>query len=293
MDLQPRHKDKYPAFSNGRYIEEYFFDFWQLQAFTEKNRFVYIDIFWNCLFHQVGIKQTVDYVKNMVIEKCKKAAEESKIVFTICQWDDNISFGADKPDNLIIYSSCHYDNVILPLNAEDISKKLIGIKRKNFTEKDILCSFVGSNTHNVRDNMRRCLNNVPGFYFHMDAWKDIISDEAANRFIDITMRSKFGLAPRGYGVSSFRFFEIMEMGVIPIYIHDGIIGLPFMDILDYNLFSIVLHINDIYQLPGILNNIDETKYNSMLREMKKVRLWFTMEGTCEYILQDLRSRLNN
>jgi hypothetical protein len=291
MDLRPKHRDRYPAFSNGNYIEEYFYEFWQKQQFIEKTQFEYIDIFWNCLFHQVGVEQTVNHVKQMVIERCNIAREQGKVVFTICQWDDNICFGSDKPDNLIVYSSCHYDNVILPLNAEDVTQKLIGLPRKPFNEKDILCSFIGCYTHDVRRKIKESLDGKSGFYFIINEWSNPISEQASSALVNMTLRSKFGLAPRGYGVSSFRFFEIMQMGTIPVYVHDGIIGLPFMDILDYKEFAIVIHINDIDTLPDILSAIDEDKYNKMLREMEKVRLWFTMDGTCEYILQNLRSRL--
>lgn len=286
-DWRPLHKDNYPPFTNGRYIEEYFYDFWNKQAFKEKDQFEYIDIFWNSMFHQHGVNATISLVKDYVVEKCKNT---NKIVFTVCQWDDNICFGPDKPHNLIVFSSCHYEDVCLPLNTEDVEQKLQGIPRKKFKNKSILCSFIGSITHEVRRRMCDALRGED-FYISSKPWSGSVDGESSKKFIEISQDSKFGLAPRGYGVSSFRFFELMQLGVVPIYIHDGIIGLPYMDIIDYDNFSIVIHINEIDRLKGILESIDEEKYNTMLHEMEKVRLWFTMEGTCEYILQNLRKRV--
>lgn len=108
--------------------------------------------------------------------------------------------------------------------------------------------------------------------------------QSTELFIDSTLRSKFGLAPRGYGASSFRFFEVMKLGTVPVYIHDGDDALPYRDILDYDKFSFTIHISDIHTLCDKLSKITKDKYNEMLQEMEKVRLWFTMDGTCEYIL---------
>lgn len=82
------------------------------------------------------------------------------------------------------------------------------------------------------------------------------------------------------------------MDVIPIYIHDDDFALPFTDIIDYSKFCIMIHVNDLSSLYGILKSISKEQYNDMLKEMQKVKIWFTMEGTCEYIKNDIIKRLN-
>ena len=49
-------------------------------------------------------------------------------------------------------------------------------------------------------------------------WSSIVNDNEQNNFILTTINSKFEFAPRGYGKSSFRFFEILKLGTIPIYV---------------------------------------------------------------------------
>jgi hypothetical protein len=123
------------------------------------------------------------------------------------------------------------------------------------------------------------------------AWSYNISEHMMSSFIDITSNSKFGLAPRGYGNSSFRFFEIMQLGVIPIYVYDtdDINGLPYQELLDYSLFSIVIRIDKINELPSILNLISEEKYNQMLEELINVQHHFTPHGMCNYVIKYLES----
>jgi hypothetical protein len=40
-------------------------------------------------------------------------------------------------------------------------------------------------------------------------------------------RSKFNLAPRGFGRTSYRLAEIIQIGRIPVYLYDDISWLPY------------------------------------------------------------------
>ena len=103
-------------------------------------------------------------------------------------------------------------------------------------------------------------------------------------YIEKTLNSKFALAPRGYGKSSFRFFEIFLLGSIPIYVWDDVEWLPYKDILDYSKFCISLNVSDINKLPEILAKIDETKYNEMKAEYAKIKHMFELEFMAKYII---------
>lgn len=288
MNLKPVNNTVYPPFKNGKYMEEYFDAYWSKETFPEKDKFVYLDIYWLNVFFAYNmnpsliIPQITDYITDI----CKRAKEQNKIVFTICQWDDGICMGDKKPENLIVFSIGQSTDVPLPLIIEDRNHTLRHWPRK--TERDILASFIGTCTHSVRNRMVAALLNIQDIQIHLkDSWTIDIPENNKNTFIDITLRSKFGIAPRGYGPSSFRFFEIMELGVIPVYVHDGDNALPYKEILDYDKFSISIHIDEIEKLPELLKNITDDKYTEMIREMNKVALWFTPEGMCYYVKQYL------
>jgi len=83
-------------------------------------------------------------------------------------------------------------------------------------------------------------------------------------FINTTIDSKFALAPRGYGRSSFRFFEIFQLGTIPVYIWNDVNWLPFQDTIDYSRLCVSIHISKIgfYQY-----------YNRFQVRTRTQRLW--------------------
>ena len=68
-------------------------------------------------------------------------------------------------------------------------------------------------------------------------------------------RAAFNLAPRGTGPTSFRFYEALQMGTIPVYIHDGDLWLPYKwplrhrdggnpAAIAWSDFAVIVHIED-------------------------------------------------
>ena len=295
--LKPPFPYTYPPFKNGLYMEEYFSKFWENESFPLKENFIYLDIFWQNLFHHYGgggscglvMKELTGHIQNI----CENAKKENKIVFAVCQWDDGIQLQCEKPDNLVIFSIGGSNNIKdkainLPLIAQDVFYRLRDIKKIPLQEKTILCSFIGTCTHWVRNKIVETLGTHNDFKFIVkDGWSVDIPQDKVDTFVQTTLQSKFGLAPRGYGNSSFRFFEIMELDVVPVYVHDDDNGLPYLDFLDYSKFAVVIHIKYIAELPDILNKITDDEYNAMLNEMKRVRLWFTQYGVCHYVREYL------
>jgi hypothetical protein len=130
------------------------------------------------------------------------------------------------------------------------------------------------------------LSTVPGFDFTIPANGWTLSVEKNNQdvFIEKTLHSKFALAPRGYGKSSFRFFEIFQLGGIPIYVWDDVEWLPYKDILDYSKFCISINESQLTILPELLGEIDEAKYSEMMDEYQKIKHMFELEFMCKYVI---------
>ena len=281
-----KNKDTYPPFKNGLYLEEYFFK----KIFEEKPTLKrkYIPALWT----NFQIEGWFRYKKNDMQKSLNEWIENNPSengYFTIAQYDDGPLL--DLPEDTIVYGACS-GNVPLPLIYQDINNTLINKPRKNFMEKKILCSFVGSKSAGnkakplVRYEMHNKLRNNKNFLLSFtNGWTPIVNSQKQHNFIETTLNSKFALAPRGYGRSSFRFFEIFQLGSIPVYLWNDEEWLPFKDKINYSKICISLNINNIDKLEDILLSITEEQYNNMYNEYLKIKHYFTLEGMCNRIIE--------
>ena len=277
-------KDRYPPFKNGLYLEEYFFNKIKNEKLELKRK--YIPVLWTNFQIEGWFNDKKQEMQNVLDEWTKQNPSDS--YFTIAQYDDGPLLKL--PENTIIYGACS-GNIPIPLIYEDIHNTLINIPKKTYLEKTILCSFVGNITSNhVNPNVRQVMMN----YFqgnsnfkmiHSGGWTPNVNQSLQQIFINTTIQSKFALAPRGYGRSSFRFFEIFQLGTITIYIWNDVNWLPFQDIIDYSKLCICIHISDISKLENLLN-INETEYMNMLNYYKTIKYLFELEGMSNQIIYE-------
>jgi hypothetical protein len=270
----------YPPFKNGRYMEEYFYDYVMSHKDTISSDRVYIPAFWTNIQIHTGF-QSIRSGLNILLKRAYSLMPEDTKYFTIVQADLGVELVL--PKDTLVFGAC-YGDVPLPLIYEDTQNKLLNTQWLNHPKK-YLASFIGTyTTHELRVNMYNMLNKTEGFYFGgRNLWSNRISDSLADKFIQTTLESKFSLAPRGYGRSSFRFFEAMLLDCVPVYFWDDIEWLPYKDVLDYSKFSVSIQEADMSKTYDILRNISEEKYQSMLEEMRKVSHYFTLEGMSMYI----------
>ena len=244
---------------------------------------VYLPVFWTNLQNHPGFATNkVKY--QMLLDQVLSFLPSDTKYFTIVQHDDGPQLTL--PPQTVVFGACT-GTIPLPLIYEDTSCKLLTAPRM---KKSILASFVGTKTtHPLRGEMVRHLDGKQGIQCQgADVWKVNVVDQDAARFVEWTLRSKFCLAPRGYGRSSFRFFEAMQLDTIPVYIWDDMEWLPYKDVLDYSAFSISIPQRDLPQLYDRLRSISEETYQRMQQELLRVRHYFTLEGMAEYIINQIR-----
>jgi hypothetical protein len=87
----------------------------------------------------------------------------------------------------------------------------------------------------LKDKVAYFPNNM--FYDHggrnVSTWKALFGE------------SKFIFAPRGYGRNSFRITEVLQLGMLPVYIWNDVLWLPYYDSINWSSFAMVTHINDL------------------------------------------------
>jgi len=264
----------YPPFKNGRYMEEYFYD-----NFRETKR-VYIPIFWTNLQNHPAFS-TQKHKYDLLLSEALSKMPPNTEYYTVVQHDDGPQLKL--PKNTIIFGACT-GSVPLPLIYEDKDEKLVKSMIKNTSKNTIqpkyLASFVGSTTHPIRQKIYDTLIGYQDIYIKTQNWDSKVSQESSELFVDVTLQSKFCLAPRGYGRSSFRFFEAILLNVVPVYFWD-VKWLPY-DI-DYSEFSVLIQEKDIPRTYEILTSISNEKYESMVKNLEKVKHLFTLKEMSEYI----------
>lgn len=272
----------YPPFKNGMYMEEYFYEYVMKHKDKIETNMVYIPIFWtNLQNHPAFSSQKYE----ILLSKAFLLYPEDTKYFVVVQHDDGPQMKL--PKNTVIFGACT-GNIPLPLIYEDSTNYLLN-KCRN-PDKNILASFIGTLTHSVRENIVNTVktDDIKLLTKPNSDWTNSISSSSAELFVDMTLKSRFCLSPRGYGRSSFRFFEAMLLDCVPVYFWDDIEWLPYKDIIDYNKFSISIQEKDIPKTVEILKSISDEKYLSMLEEIKNIRRYFTLEGMSEYILKKIK-----
>lgn len=265
----------YPPYHTGYYLEEYFYN-----KYKDSNR-EYIDIFWT------NIYCNKDYLNSPSINIQNElfTLDTKGKYFTVCQHDDGPK--ENLPEDTLIFSAGgrrkHGKIIPIPLICSPIPKELI----KQDVEKDILASFVGSFTHTIREKLYHELHDKDGYSINLSNWSSKVPQENLERFIDISLRSKFVLCPRGYGPTSFRLYETFQLNAVPVYISDDLY-LPWNDELVWPEFCIIIKEKGIPNIDRILRSIDDTTYNRMLENGKRVyEKYFTMDGIVDNIIKRL------
>lgn len=290
--FRPGTSHVYPPFKNGRYMEEYVYEWMRLQAqASEASReasgkadnavWVYLPVFWTNLQNHPGFAVNRPKYQHL-LNQCVRGYPAGVRFFTCVQHDDGC--GMVLPAGTRVYGACTGD-IPLPLVYEDTTERLVKYPRRAYRDKDVIASFVGTlGTHPVREALRHALEGRAGMVFSSrGAWSASVGASDAERFLEVTSRSRFCLAPRGYGRSSFRFFEAMWLDVLPVYVWDDVEWLPYQGEVPYHTFCVSVHLSELSGLYERLTSIGEAEYEERLEAMRRWRSWFGLEGMCRWV----------
>jgi len=265
---------QYPAHQRNKLIEEYFLEFVNREKVNSK--YTYLPIMWTG-YH---IRNNWGNDFHSVQQFCNSLPKDNTY-FTIVQYDDGIKI--DMP-NLITFSCCGNKSNVL----NDVPIPLIcdrhNVKKKN---DDFLVSFIGRIGSKVRPKMFSELSGKPGFHLQD-------SGDNTSLFLEYLTRSTFSLCPRGYGISSFRLYESLEIGSIPIYIvgDDDEFWLPFSKDVDWEKASILLKESQICKIPEIVHTMNISEIEERRSYINSIyETYFTMEGCSRQILNQIETQL--
>jgi FkbM family methyltransferase len=173
--------------------------------------------------------------------------------WTYVQYDDGILNDISGLDIIVYASGCIKDNYYpVPLTYYRPNEQPF-----ISTEKPILAFFRGIDTNGLRQKMVTACNGKAGF--DVSFFNNLPPLEFSKKM----SQCKFALCPRGYGVNSFRIYEALKHGAVPVYISDRFLE-PFNYPFDQYGVKILPH--EIVNIEQILKSVDY----EILRENGKI-----------------------
>lgn len=257
----------YPPYHTGPALEEAFFAYAQGRRFARE----YIPVFWTAAY----LRGQADVIQRalLTLSPCRR-------YFTVCQ-HDLAPQEVLPPDTLVFAAGGLYQGpglVPIPLVCRRL-RDPIDVK-----PKDVLCSFVGSLTHRIRRELWQTYRDDREFRFVVtDRWTPDVPADRFALFTQLTERSRFTLCPRGFGLTSFRLYEAMQLGSVPVYVSDQH-HLPWSDALDWTEIAVLVSPSEIPHLGERLRAIDAASYERMLATIRRVYdEYFSLAGVCRQI----------
>lgn len=273
----PANYPVYPPYHTGDYLEEYFYKFYKRHKEEfDKTGYTLIPVFWtNVYITNVNVNLIQPYIDLLPAGK----------YFTVSQHDDAVK--EVLPAGTISFEAGGNKNGIpIPLICSPLSKE-VAVP----TAKDIFCSFTGAITHDIRNVIYNMYREDRDFVFFAKNWSPTVSNNELLTFINTTKCSKFTLCPRGYGAQSFRLYEVLQLGSVPVIVYDKE-WFPFSNEIDWSSFCILINVKEIPEIKNKLLHVSDEKYTNMLSVGRSIyEKYFTMDGMSANILKFLQQKL--
>jgi len=270
----------YPPHHTGDHLEEAFVKFWQAEGNVKRKL---IPIHWTAVYnHRVkeGLGPgTPNGSLRSELKKYLSSLDKNEKYFVVCTHDDAPSEELP-PDTLVFAAGGNARKIDVPIPLTCGPHNII-----DDPIRTIPCSFVGSMTHPLRNSLLSKVHNKPGVLVQAFEWKEKVPDEQVDLFKQITQRSIFSLCPRGYGATSYRMYESIQLGAIPVYVSDNHL-LPWSDELNWEEFSIIVKSNQIDSVLQMSLGLTSKKVKEMQTKLDTLwKKYFSIEATCENVLK--------
>lgn len=125
------------------------------------------------------------------------------------------------------------------------------------TQRKYLYNFIGARTHRVRTAIFQMKHPADTFLKDTTgrhAWQmtEDMKKAYEAEYFNVMQESYFVLAPRGVGPCTYRLFEALQLGRVPVIISDAWLKIPNMD---WNKFSVTVPEAKISSIPAILDEL--------------------------------------
>jgi len=186
-----------------------------------------------------------------VTQICEEAKIHNKKVIAFYNDDNESKFNL--PDNLILFrTSVGRSNI---LNSERVFPALISDDCIFIEDCKESIGFCGVYNDNRKETLEKIENVFPvNKIIRSGFWSpELPKFKSRREFYSNIIENKYTFCMRGVGNFSYRFYESLCFGRVPIVIDTDTI-LPLENIIDWDKHIIFINHNDIEQLPYIIQN---------------------------------------
>ena len=230
------------------------------------------------LFEYFGISN--DMIN--AIDFYSKKYPNNKIIFS---WNHDIDFSKynffiENLNNVCIInyntSKKSKNDIIVPFWTYSDKVDIVDI------EKNIICNFIGTINNELRLKIFKTFKNKNGYYIEQKI--------DYNSFVNVVSKSNFTFCPRGLGLSSYRFFECMFLGSIPVLFADDVI-LPYDNIINYDDMIIRIPESKILDFEFINDKLSNINISDMKKKIHDNIKHFRLDGIQEYVYQKIKVKI--
>jgi hypothetical protein len=230
-----------------------------------------LPVFWtrwhlNHDYARVGRDELADLVSASILDDPR--------TFTVCQYDDGPL--APVGETTVLFASRKGTGGLdIPLLSSPHKRPKIPVRRR------YLASFVGRvGTHPIRQALSAALVDRDDVHI-------VDSDQGVRKFVRLTCASRIALSPRGYGGSSFRFYEAAQLGVVPMLVSD-IDTRPFKRSIDWE--SVSFFAPNAAAAVELLDQADPLTLDRMGKAIARVwREDLTYGRWCSHAIEELKA----
>jgi hypothetical protein len=222
-----------------------------------------------------------------IIEYCRQAESSNKSV--ICFFNDDTSEVFNLPANLylfrtsIIGSLKQYNERCLPAIIPDHFPCYVELRETPENRTLTFCGYIENRRRSVIENILLAYNDTSFILRNGFFAPEIKSKQKARQtFYENLLAGSFALCMRGNGNFSYRFYEALSFGRIPVLIDTDCI-LPFSNIINWSDHIIKISANELSDIPDLI----ESSTISPFQNRKLWQTYFSPEGYYNNFIKDL------
>jgi hypothetical protein len=231
----------------------------------------YLPMFWNRLYINWSWGEGGrDRIQNEI----ERLVSRNRPTFTICEYDIASMQPFYDLCNMVVFTASRRDyeqtGIDIPLLCS--SHKL----PSSMPNKQYMASFTGNlQTDGIRIEMMEAFDG-------REDVRIVHGNKGTDFFVNLMLSSHIALAPRGHGGQSFRFYEAMDLGIVPYHIGRPDTR-PFKKWIDWDSCSLYAPTVADVHLPKdemLLKHMGWNAHN-VYREQLQYGKW------CQYVIKEL------